>query len=160
MRVSRRSLLVAGVYTAACTVVLALAAPSIVAGFGAKAGLSRVAVHLLYVAAVFQIFDAANIVARGVLRGAGDVRMPAVLGVITAWACTPPLTWLLGYRLGLGALGGWLGLCCEIIVGAVILWRRVETGGWRRAAAASRAKLAEAHAEVPVEDGELGLAEA
>ena len=76
---------------------------------------------MLWVAAIFQVFDGANVVARGVLRGTGDVVWPAWVGILTAWVATPPLTWLLGWHFGLGALGGWIGLCAEIIVGAAIL---------------------------------------
>jgi len=89
-------------------------------------------VRLLRVAALFQISDGANIVAREVLRGVGDVRFAAVVGVVTAWMMTPPLTWLLGRHLGLGAVGGWLGLCGESVLGAALLWRRLVGGGWRR----------------------------
>ena len=52
------------------------------------------------------------------------------------------LTWLLGYRLGLGAFGGWLGLCAEIVCGAGLLWWRLERKGWLPAAAEGRARLA------------------
>ena len=38
----------------------------------------------------FLIADAANVIARGVLRGASDVRYAAVLGIVTAWVTTPP----------------------------------------------------------------------
>lgn len=134
-RVARQGLFSSGVYTTAWTIALAVGAPLIVSGFTSEPTLAREAVHLLYVAAVFQIFDGANVVARGALRGCGDVRYPAVIGVVTSWALTPPLTWLLGWHLGLGALGGWLGLCAEIVVGAIILWRRLEGGAWRTAIA-------------------------
>lgn len=140
-RVARLGMIVAGAYAGFCTVVLALLAEPIAAGFTDDPGLFSVAVHLLWVAAIFQIFDAANVVSRGVLRGTGDVRYPAVIGIVCAWVFTPPLTWLLGYELGLGALGGWIGLCIEIIISGVLLWRRLAGGGWRAAAAESRAML-------------------
>jgi Na+-driven multidrug efflux pump len=70
------------------------------------------------------------------------VDFAAVVGVVTSWAATPPLTWLLGYGLHLGVLGGWIGLCVETIFGAVILWWRLAGGGWTRAAEKSRARIA------------------
>lgn len=142
LRVAHRALLAAGVYTGACTVALAGFAPLIASGFTGSQALLALAVRLLHVAAVFQVFDGANVIARAVLRGVGDVRYAAWMGVITSWALTPPLTWLLGFRLKLGAFGGWLGLCCEIIVGAVLLWIRLERRSWRPAAEAIRAELA------------------
>ncbi len=141
-RVARIGMWVAGVYTGACGVVMALGGGVLVSGFTHEPVLAHVAVRLLLVAAVFQVFDAANVVARGALRGVGDVRYPAVVGVISAWVFTPPLTWLLGWKAGLGALGGWLGLCGEIVVGSLILWWRLERGGWRAVAERERARRA------------------
>jgi multidrug resistance protein, MATE family len=132
LRVAWLGFAAAGVYTGACSLAFAVGAPWIVAGFTSSAALAAVTVRLLRVAALFQVSDGANIVGRAVLRGAGDVRFAAVVGVLTAWLMTPPLTWLLGWRAGLGACGGWLGLCGESVVGAVFLWRRLRHGGWRR----------------------------
>jgi MATE family multidrug resistance protein len=140
-RVGRLGLWTAGGYTGACGLAFALGAPLIVDGFGFRsdAALTAVAVRLLHVAALFQVFDGANIVARSVLRGVGDVRFAAVVGVVTSWVLTPPLTWLLGWRCGLGAFGGWIGLCAETIAGALLLWRRLHHEQWRPAAEQARA---------------------
>jgi MATE family multidrug resistance protein len=140
--VSRMAMTIAAVYTGACTLVLAGAGAWIASQFTGDVDVRIAATQLLYVAAVFQIADAANVVARGALRGTGDVRAPAVIGIVTAWLLTPPLTWLLGYRAGLGAFGGWIGLCGEIFLAAALLWWRLRWGHWRRAAERSRAELA------------------
>ena len=97
---------------------------------------------LLHVGLAFLVADAANVIARGVLRGASDVRYAAVVGIATAWLTTPPLTWLLGVHWGLGVVGGWIGLAVEIVVGASVFWYRVYRGGWRPAAAAARRAMA------------------
>ncbi|MEM9067951.1 MAG: MATE family efflux transporter [Myxococcota bacterium] len=143
-RVARDGMWVAGAYAALCTIVLVGFANPIVSAFTDEISLRASARNLLYVAAVFQIADAANVIARGALRGVGDVRYAAALGIITAWVCTPPLTWLLGWELGFGALGGWIGLCLEIIAGAALLWVRLVRNGWKRAAHESRLALSTA----------------
>lgn len=142
--VAREGLKIAAAYAVLCTFVLVAFAGPIASAFTTDVDLRTAAIHLLYVAAVFQIFDAANVMARGALRGVGDVRYAAVLGITTAWVCTPPLTYLLGYEAGLGALGGWLGLCLEIMVGACLLWHRLLRDGWKAAAKESRLALAAA----------------
>jgi Na+-driven multidrug efflux pump len=38
----------------------------------------------------------------------GDVRLPALVGIMASWVVTPPLAWGLGAVLGLGAAGGWI----------------------------------------------------
>ncbi|MBI2895669.1 MAG: MATE family efflux transporter [Deltaproteobacteria bacterium] len=139
--VARRALLAAGVYTGLCSLLFAFGGAWIVAPFAAETATRVVAVRLLVVAAIFQVFDGANIIARGALRGTGDVRYAAAIGILTSWLLTPPMTWLLGVRAGLGALGGWTGLCLEIIAGALLLWWRLERGAWRHAAARSRERF-------------------
>jgi len=140
-QVARKTLIAAALYTGLCGVVFALAPASIASAFTDDEALIAATVSLLYVAAAFQVFDAANIVARSVLRGTGDVRFPAVVAVVIAWVTTPPLAVALGYGMGLGALGGWLGLCVEIIVGGAILWWRLERGGWIEPSRIARAQL-------------------
>lgn len=153
--VARRGVLLASAYTGLCTLVFALFARPLAQAFSPDAAVVAVAVGLLQVAAVFQIFDGAVMVGRAALRGAGDARYAAVVGVVTAWVSTPPLTWLLGYRLGFGALGGWLGLCLEIIVSALLIWRRLLRRTWVPSAVASREALRRAAAAPPEGGGAL-----
>jgi MATE family multidrug resistance protein len=138
---ARQTLWLTGAFTGLCALLFAAAAWPIAAAFSDDRALQQTTVHLLYVAAAFQLFDGANVVGRCVLRGTGDVRWPAAVNVAMAWLVTPPLTLLLGYRLGWGVIGGWLGFCAEIIGGAALLWWRLERGAWQRAAARSRIAL-------------------
>jgi MATE family multidrug resistance protein len=143
-------------YTGLCTVALVGGSSLIVRGFTDDVTLHDTATHLLWLAALFQVVDGGNVIIRGVLRGAGDVRVPAVVGVVTSWVATPPLAWLLGFGLGLGALGGWIGITVEIFVGTVILWWRLLQGSWQPAALAAAQSMRDAArglpAEVPIVD--------
>jgi MATE family multidrug resistance protein len=136
--VAHLCLRVGAAYTLTCSFVFVVCGRLITSGFTSDPALATTAVHLLYVAAVFQAFDGANIAARCILRGVGDVRFAAVVGVVTAWLMTPPLAWLLGWRAGLGAFGGWLGLCGECIIGALVLWNRLQRGKWQQLAEVTR----------------------
>lgn len=129
-RIARAALRVAGSYAALCTLVLLTLSEPLARAFTDDAPLVATTRTLLLIAAGFQIVDALNVIGRSVLRGAGDVRWSAVVGVVTAWLCTPPLTLALGYGLGLGAAGGWVGLCAEIAIGAALIWHRVLRGRW------------------------------
>jgi MATE family multidrug resistance protein len=131
---ARTALGLACAYTLGCTVVFAVAAGPLARLFTSDPMLAHLAEQLLHVACLFLVVDAANVVARGTLRGTGDVRVPAAVGIITAWVMTPPLTYLLGRVLGWGALGAWSGLCAEIVLGAAILWWRLGKESWRPAA--------------------------
>jgi MATE family multidrug resistance protein len=141
-RVAWRALALGLAYAAACTVVLGVGGGAIVSAMADDVHVAATATALVHVGLVFLLADAANVIARGVLRGAGDVRFAAVVGVLTAWALTPPTAYLLGIRAGWGAAGGWIGLAAEIILGATVFWVRVARGSWRPAADAARAALA------------------
>jgi MATE family multidrug resistance protein len=140
--VSYLGLWVACAFTAIFTIVFSTCAHWIASKFTTTEDeVTRIATELLYVASIFQIADGANMVARGALRGTGDVRIPALIGIVTAWMMTPPLTWLLGYRAGLGALGGWIGLCAEILLGVFLLWWRLLRDHWHDSARFSRCQM-------------------
>ena len=127
---ARLAMVVAGVYSGVCGVAFVLGGGLIASGFTGDAALRGLVVSLLIIAALFQVFDAANIIARGALRGTGDVRWPALVGILLAWTTAPPAMWLLGYGMNLGVLGGWIGLCLELFVSSALLWWRLEREGW------------------------------
>ena len=142
-RVARRALALGAGYSASCLVMFALVGSAVAHALaGSNAALGDRATALVHVALLFLVADAANVIARGVLRGTGDVKYAAIVGISTSWLTTPILTWILGIWAGLGVVGGWLGLAAEIIVGASLFWLRVWRGGWRPAAAASRRAMA------------------
>lgn len=141
-RVAGRALALGAGYSGLCVIVFAVLGGTIASALAAgDHALAARATALVHVSLVFLVADAANVIARGVLRGAGDVRFAAVVGIATAWLSTPPLAWGLGVACGLGVVGGWIGLALEITVGAAIVWWRVARGGWRPAAAAARRTL-------------------
>jgi multidrug resistance protein, MATE family len=141
-RVARGSLAIGAAYATLVGVVYAVTGGAIVSAMAAgDAAVAARAATLVHVGLCFLVADAINVIARGVLRGASDVRYAAAIGIITAWVTTPPLTWLLGWEAGLGVVGGWIGLACETIVGAGLYWLRVYRGGWRPAAEAARRSL-------------------
>jgi MATE family multidrug resistance protein len=142
-RVAKWALGLGAGYASACLVVYAILGGVITSAMAAgDTALAERALQLVHVGLAFLIADAANVIARGVLRGASDVRYAAIVGIICSWLFTPPLAWLLGERLGLGVVGGWIGISAEIIVGASLYWLRVWRGGWKPAAAAARRAMA------------------
>lgn len=146
-RVARIALLGALAYTGLCTLSLLLGASLVASAFTSDASLVAATRSLLWASTLFLMADGAAVVARGVLRGTGDVRYPALIGIVCAWMSTPPLAWVLGRSMGLGALGGWLGLSLEISAAAALYWWRLERGGWLPWARRSRARLRAERAE-------------
>jgi MATE family multidrug resistance protein len=141
-RVTSSALVLAMTFMAGCGVIFGVFGEALARAFSSDAGVIRITTKLLLVAAVFQLLDAANMVLRGALRGARDVRFVAVLGVSIVWVCVPGAALLLGKYAGLGALGGWLGFIFETPLGASLLFVRYRRGSWRLAYAESERRTA------------------
>lgn len=77
------------------------------------------AVSLIAVAAVFQIFDGFQLVMSGVLHGMSDMKIPTVIAVFTYWGFGMGIAALFGFYLGWGAVGIWWGLATGLILTAL-----------------------------------------
>lgn len=89
-----------------------------------------VGASLLAVAALFQLFDAAQVMALGLLRGLQDTRVPMLYAGFGYWVVGVPMSWALAFPLGLGGQGIWLGL----VIGLAIAAATMSVRFWRRAA--------------------------
>lgn len=86
--------------------------------FDATVGL---AAKLLLVGASFFVSNAAQGIASGGLRGLKDTRVPLLFAAIAYWPIGFSLSYVLGLKLGLGAVGIWIGLSIGTTVCAVLL---------------------------------------
>ena len=81
----------------------------------------RTGVALLFVAAVFQLFDGLQGVTTGVLRGLADTRTPMIWNLVGHWVFGLPLGYVLCFPAGLGVVGLWWGLSAGLMVCGVAL---------------------------------------
>ncbi|HJS30782.1 MAG TPA: MATE family efflux transporter [Alphaproteobacteria bacterium] len=70
----------------------------------------ELAVAILAVAALFQIFDGLQAVGQGALRGLKDTRVPMLIAAFGYWGVGFPTSVVLGFAVGLEGVGIWLGL--------------------------------------------------
>jgi MATE family multidrug resistance protein len=80
-----------------------------------------IGVALLFVAAIFQLFDGLQGVTTGVLRGAGDTRTPMFWNLGGHWLIGLPLGYVLCFHLGHGVVGLWWGLSAGLVICGVAL---------------------------------------
>ena len=95
--------------------------------FTTDAAVLSVGVSLLYVAALFQLSDGIQIVATGILRGAGETRIPMISTLVGHWLLGLPIGYVLGFTWGLGAPGVWAGWVVGLTIVAIALlfvWHR------------------------------------
>ncbi|SIT83055.1 multidrug resistance protein, MATE family [Yoonia rosea] len=89
-----------------------------------RANLLRIGASLVMVAALFQLVDGLQVLALGLLRGVQDTTVPMVMAAISYWVIGLPVSYLLAFTLGFGAVGLWLGLVIGLAIAAVLLlWR-------------------------------------
>jgi len=108
-----------------------LLAPRLLVGaFTTDRTVIETGVALLFVAAVFQLFDGVQGVTTGALRGLGDTRTAMLWNLAGHWAVGLPLGYVLCFRRGYGVVGLWWGLSAGLVICAVALivsWMRKGT---------------------------------
>lgn len=79
---------------------------------------------LLLVGAAFQLADAAQVMALGLLRGVQDTAVPMWIAAFAYWGVGVPVAYGLGFGTGLGGVGVWLGLVAGLGAAAALLMLR------------------------------------
>lgn len=124
-RLAARASLVCGIGFMCLTAVvfLTLAGP-LARAFTNDSRVIAIAVLLIPVAGVFQVFDGAQAVGAGVLRGLGDTRAPLVGMLAGYWLIGLPVSAFLGFRTPLRAAGLWWGFVASLGTVAIFLFLR------------------------------------
>ncbi|MEZ5469829.1 MAG: MATE family efflux transporter [Lysobacterales bacterium] len=113
-----------GTQLLSAAVMLLLAAPiTRLYAPGAEA-LVPLAVQLMFLAAIFQLSDGIQVVAAGALRGLKDTQFPMIITAIAYWGVGFPMAWTLGFQVGWGGPGLWIGFIAGLSMAAILLnWR-------------------------------------
>jgi multidrug resistance protein, MATE family len=82
------------------------------------------AVALIPIAGVFQVFDGVQVTALGALRGIADTRTPMLIALLGYWMLGMPFGAWLAFSVGMGARGVWWGAVVGLAsVALMLLWR-------------------------------------
>ena len=101
-----------------------LIAPFIDVDAPENANAVAIAVAMLKVAALFQVFDASQCALANMLRGLHDSKWPFVIAILGYWAIGAPVGLALGFLTPLGGIGVWIGLATGLAIVAVLLLLR------------------------------------
>lgn len=127
-RESARAAIVCGIGFMACTAAVLLLVPDVIAAlYTTDVAVAALAAALIPVAGVFQVFDGAQAVCAGVLRGLGDTKAPFVINLAGFWLVGLPVSIGLGFHTRLGAVGLWWGFVAGLAAVAGLLLLRVRS---------------------------------
>lgn len=108
------------------TAVVFLTMPAVLArAFTGDARVVAMAAMLIPIAGVFQVFDGAQAVGAGVLRGAGDTTAPLLVMLGAYWLVGVPVSAYLGFHTKLRATGLWWGFVVSLAAVAIFLALRI-----------------------------------
>ncbi len=85
---------------------------------------TRIALDLLLMAAIFQLSDGAQVSGAGALRGLKDTAVPMVFTLVAYWGIGLPLGYTLGITRSMGPQAMWGGLIAGLTVAALCLTGR------------------------------------
>lgn len=129
-RAFRSALTISVTLMGACGVVFWMWPETLLRAFNEDPEVIAIGTQLLFLAAIFQVFDAVAMTAAGALNGTGDTRYTMMVSLTGSWLVLVPLSWLFGVHMGWGAFGAWLALTIEIALLSVVLIHRWRSGAW------------------------------
>ena len=87
-------------------------------------------VRVLLCVALLQVLDGINLIAMGVLRGAGYTRWPMLVGLLLNWGIFVPSAVLTIFVWPGGVVAGWAAAVGAVVVLALMMLLRVLRGAW------------------------------
>lgn len=90
----------------------------------ANAKVVKLAVSFLFIAALFQIFDGAQVVAQGMLRGLHDTKVPMLFAGLGYWIIGIGVGIWLAFTRGWDGFGLWAGLAIGLGIVSVLMLAR------------------------------------
>ena len=124
-RVAASALILGASFMALCAVVFRLVPGPFANAYTSVPEVVAVAVVLIPIAGLFQVFDGVQVVSAGVLRGAGDTHAAMVANLLGFWLIGIPVSLLLGFTAKLGVVGLWWGFVAGLAAVALFLTLRV-----------------------------------
>lgn len=73
-----------------------------------------------------------NLIFISALKGAGDVRFPVIIGILSMWGLGVAFSYILGFYFGLGVLGAWFAIALDELCRGVIMLKRWRSKKWTR----------------------------
>lgn len=83
--------------------------------------LIKIAIPILYVVSVFQVFDGLQVALSGIFKGIKKTGVVLLSNFVAYWLISIPLGCFLAFKLNFGLKGFWFGLCSAAIILCLIM---------------------------------------
>jgi MATE family multidrug resistance protein len=108
-------------YMGISALILSIFPQTVLAPFGTSVEVFSIAKQMLFYAALFQLFDGAQVTLAGILRGLGITKITTFVSLFAYWFIGIPLGYYLANNTELKAVGYWFGLCLALFLVSIIL---------------------------------------
>ena len=106
----------------ACSAMIFAAFPEfLVKLFSQDEVLIKISVPVLYILALFQVFDGMQVALSGIFKGIKKTGVVLVANFVAYWLISIPLGYTFAFKFGLDLNGFWYGLCIAAVVLCVIM---------------------------------------
>jgi putative MATE family efflux protein len=124
-------------------IMVALAAPRLLAFFTRDAAIIATGTILLRLAIILEPGRVFNVIVISSLRATGDVGFPIQMAVLSMWCVWVPLAWFLGLHLHWGLVGVWIAMATDEWTRGLLMYWRWKKRRWIKYAEKSRARVAD-----------------
>ena len=118
-------------FSAILSVVFLLFGKQIFQLFSNEAEILDYGVMIMRLMTVIVFMQISQVIFSGCLRGAGDTKFVAFIGLVSVSFVRPFCGWLFCYPLALGLFGAWIGLILDQLVRFLMTLLRFRSGKWR-----------------------------
>lgn len=73
-----------------------------------------------------------NLIFISALKGAGDIKFPVQMGILSMWGLGVVFSYILGIHLGYGVIGAWMAIALDEWVRGIIMARRWRSQVWTK----------------------------
>lgn len=107
----------------ACSALIFSTFPKPIVGiFTVDDNLFKIAVPVMYILSIFQVFDGLQIALAGICKGVKQTDIVLFANFVAYWCVSIPLGYILAFKYNLNLIGFWIGLCmaaailCSIMI--------------------------------------------
>lgn len=125
-----KNLKYAASFSACIAIVFAIFSEQLLGLFTENQMVIEMGKKLLLIAIILEIGRSFNFVLVNALKGTGDVKFPAIVGVITMWGGGVLFAYILGVHFNFGLIGIWISYCLDECIRGAILLLRWKSKNW------------------------------